>query len=414
MTREEFLQMREKYRTGREEDEEREKIAQMEADHYKAEAERINYNIDHSSEIIRQLSDEFKNKSSFNVYDYGFLFVATALQCVRWYFQPKIVPEFSKISNFDRHNASVDGNIEFRRGRDTISLDSDKIAGSQKYPSRVEIFTLPVPYDAMIGSENILIPGVSDIGKNLSGINHHAATLGHDPILGYIFGTMNILTRTITFHTPLMDTNKVIKVPGTPRQQYIGEPVGIGKALLGTIESTSEDVLRLPAGVARQTLHMQSDKYTKGGLPIPFIPADKAQELLNKGWNSYELERLCGHVMRNVGVIGIQAVLCIVINTVIETLYRFTCNENQDDLITEHKIRTILLYSNAISAVSNVVYTIISEDIARIDIGGLAVSLYRIATDSGIRNDIRNEFVYGNYEKSLTLREFSLTGLPTL
>ncbi len=60
------------------------------------------------------------------------------------------------------------------------------------------MFLYPVPYDAMEGTRRIVIPGVSTDEKNLYGGNHHSATMGHDPILGYLFGTMNIMTRTIT------------------------------------------------------------------------------------------------------------------------------------------------------------------------------------------------------------------------
>ena len=60
----------------------------------------------------------------------------------------------------------------------------------------------PVPYDAMHakpGTIPININNINGYGKELTGMNHHVATLGHDPVLGLLFGTMNIMTRTITY-----------------------------------------------------------------------------------------------------------------------------------------------------------------------------------------------------------------------
>lgn len=46
------------------------------------------------------------------------------------------------------------------------------------------------PYDITVGAP--------DLGINMGGAYHRLYTLGHDPVLGWIFGTANILADTIT------------------------------------------------------------------------------------------------------------------------------------------------------------------------------------------------------------------------
>ena len=58
-------------------------------------------------------------------------------------------------------------------------------------PSINEIITNPVPFDAIYGGK--------DYGLGIGGgFTHRAKTIGHDPLLGWIFGTMNIATSTVT------------------------------------------------------------------------------------------------------------------------------------------------------------------------------------------------------------------------
>ena len=229
--------------------------------------------------------------------------------------------------------------------------------------------------------------------------------MGHDPVLGYFFGTMNILTSTITFKTITLDSNIVRHVRGLPKEQYVDISIGFPNVISKSIESISEDPNRLKAAVVRQFLHMQSDKFTKTGLPIPFVSASTAQELLEQGWNSYELERLLKHLANNFVTIGMQSALCILINAIIEILYKLA-NTTDRDAIREVKSRKIVDYSNVIASCSNIVYSMVTQDLSKLDIGGFIVTVYRICTDSKIIEQIRDEFVYGSYEQQLILNEY--------
>lgn len=404
----EFLEKRKIYQDERKILENEILIADNKAIYWQNEAQRIDDVLDNSEQIIRELANEFKKGTTLNSSDMTFLFFATAIQCGRWLLQPKVNTNFQKISKSERHSAGKDGYLEFSKGKEIASNNVSGNIKSRKYPDKEKMFLLAVPYDAMEGTEKIAIAGVTELGKNISGTNHHAATMGHDPVLGYIFGTINILSRTITFKTPSLSTNLVHLHQGSNRKQYVGKSIGFVNALERARESAEEDITRIPAAVTRQALHMQSDKYTKAGLPIPFIAPDKAQMLLQQGWNSYELERFIKFLGQNTATISVQAMTSMLINIAIETLYKLTYNENVDvsKELFEVKSRKILLYSNILSSSSNLIFTALSRNINNMDIGGMLVTIYRIATDRKVMNQIREEFVYGGYEKMLQRKAY--------
>lgn len=357
------------------------------------EMHRVKSIASNAGEIIDNLDAEFENMTKLSSRDVEFLFFATALQCCRWILQPKINPHFSKVSKEERHDSGRDGYLEFKKGKEIAGKNMEENVKSRKYPDKVRMFEIAVPYDAMAGTEHVFIPGVSEVGKNINGLNHHAATLGHDPILGYFFGTINILTRTITFKDPLLSTNIVHLHRGSNRDQYVGQEIGFSGALERTIETAREDISRIPAAVVRQALHMQSDKYTKAGLPIPFISANKAQSLLEQGWNSYEMERLAKFLMGNTGIVGIQAMLSILINLIIETIYMVEFGSSEEQSLVLVKNKKIIMYSNSIASGSNILYTLLEKDLSKLDLGGIAVTLYRLINDRKLIKQIKQEFL---------------------
>lgn len=363
------------------------------------ELERVRLIAENAGSIIDNLDYEFENMTKLSREDISFLFFATALQCCRQIIQPTINVNFSKISTYERHDAGLDGNLEFKRGKEIAQENVFQNKKSRKYPDKVQMFELAVPYDAMLGTKNILIPGVSDIGNNISGRNHHAATLGHDPVLGYIFGTINILTRTITFKNAMLTTNLVHLQRGSNRNQYVGKEIGFAGAIIRTLETAQEDITRIPAAVLRQALHIQSDKYTKMGLPIPFIPAETAQKLLVQGWNSYEVERLSEFILKDTGIVAIQALLSVLINAIIEVLYLSMNICSTNEMMTNVKSKKIIMYSNTIASGSNIIATLLSKDLKHLDIGGLCVTLYRIISDKRLIKQIKQEFLEKEFYK---------------
>ena len=64
----------------------------------------------------------------------------------------------------------------------------------QYYATKTEIANNPVPFDAVRKSETVKNNG----NPKLNGFNHRYTAIGHDPLLGLVFGTANIMTKTIS------------------------------------------------------------------------------------------------------------------------------------------------------------------------------------------------------------------------
>ena len=60
-----------------------------------------------------------------------------------------------------------------------------------------------------------------------------------------------------------------------------------------------------------------------------------------------------------------------------------------------YKVRTrkILLYSNIIASSSNILATCLTENYRYTDVGGFAVTLYRVFSDTNMIKDIKWEFI---------------------
>ena len=59
----------------------------------------------------------------------------------------------------------------------------------------------------------------------------------------------------------------------------------------------------------------------------------------------------------------------------------------------EVRTRKILSYSNVIASGSNILYVAMSKNINKLDIGGMAVTIYRIVTDHRFIQDLKHEFL---------------------
>ena len=63
----------------------------------------------------------------------------------------------------------------------------------------------------------------------------------------------------------------------------------------------------------------------------------------------------------------------------------------------EVRTRKILSYSNLIATSSNIAVTAITHDMANLDVGGIAVAIYRLITDVKFIRQIKEEFIFGSY-----------------
>lgn len=399
--------------------EEKEKIVHM-----------INRTIDiceNNQQIVNEIENDFLNKTKLRKQDIPFLFLATALQTLRWILLPSLDLEFNQISKENRLNANENkksgplaGHKSGQRyekpeiykaihGDETkynqeVAKYENKLKGRGEYHylSWLEILMHPVPYDAMSGSENINIISKnllgrttfnSPIGKQLVGKNHHIATLGHDPVLGWVFGTMNIASASITFCD--LQTYPVIQSVQLDKWNqsidYLNKS-STAEMVKYCVNSFREDNKRIPAAIARQAIHMQSDKFTKDGLPIPLLTPDRAQKLINDGWNSNEAERLFSKAAKNVGVVAAQFTIAELINMIIRSIYLFM---SPDDGVGFNKVRMekILTISSLIAEGSNVAVVVAIRDISRLDVGGLISLVHQIAVNRKTQLEIEMDFI---------------------
>lgn len=147
-------------------------------------------------EEVERINAEFSSKTSiFNKKDLAFLAIATALQTARWIILQELMGDLgqeidgnSRLSHNDKSikEATKKSNKAFQR-----YFEQHGHKGSLKsYKSWEQIIFSSAPYDTTLGSPNF--------GENLGGRYHRYKTLGHDPILGWIFGSANFITDTCT------------------------------------------------------------------------------------------------------------------------------------------------------------------------------------------------------------------------
>lgn len=363
--------------------------------------------------IISDIDKQFNQKTGItNPKDMTFLWFAIGLQCIRWLLIENIDSDTLEPNKSDRNDAGKEGKKDKTASKNQLDKTRDEWE-KQKYPSCEYIMKLPVPYDAMKGTEDIVIKGVTDFGVNICGTNHHSATLGHDVILGQVFGTANILTRTISFTDPLMTTRKVYIPSG--REQIVLKDIYPKSVFFQDVinalkyEQENDDsaiAKKLVTALIKENSHLLSDRLTKKGLPIPLLSPGLKQQLLNMDWNTKELENIIKGSVK--GVTGNIAVASL-INTIVGILHTFCYNAKKDDDLKLYSVRTNRIIStsmtiaetiNIAAVTGGVVGGICSgndeltkKSIARIDIGGYIVAVHSIVESKEIQEKIRREYL---------------------
>jgi hypothetical protein len=292
-----------------------------------------------------------------------------------------------------------------------------------KYRTWIEILSQPVPYDAMYAIDKRRMPALNGLNSldrdgnyaNICPKNHHVATLGHDPVLGWIFGTANIMSKTISMmnfqsygvvsvHTirSLNEFHPVNELEFYDQKIDYDAPWLMGEIIKYCVDSIREDSKRLPAAVVRQGIHVASDKYCKEGLPIPLVSTldpKKAQKMINEGWNSREFTYLLGKDLANV---GINAAVSIFINLVIKSIYLFCMEPDEEDFdLREVRIQKILTISNIIASSSNILYVTIKKNIAKLDIGGIGVAMLQLFQSKKFISQMKQEYIAKGLEKRI-------------
>lgn len=378
---------------------------------HRAEEIRVIEVLQNADKIFEKLDRTFEERTSLSKTDVSILMVATALQLIRIYLLPRFQEKYSDDNRLDHDDEIIKEmeKEEIERYKNDPKHKKWKSVKSEKgYRSWQEIaFTIKVPYDATRHSN----AGFFD--RNMRSGDHRVKTLGHDPILGWLFGVANIMTDTITICPEYKIGEKKIKLPLIESYDVDMGPNFCWKeqttnwnVFKGAIESTKEDKHRLYAALFSQSLHFASDKYTKMGLPVPFlslIDADKAYEIYHEGYDY--LDYLYDtQVLRRAMKSAAQAMM---INMIVGGIHKLFYNPNKDYDKVMYNVRTrkVILYSNMIATGSDVVQTACrayvgdEKALKDFDLGGFLVTLSRLITDSMFIMKVKEEFLFNEWDR---------------
>ena len=383
-------------------------------------SEQVIKDIKNINVIISDIDKQFSEKTGIvNAKDMAFLWGAVAIQCARWILIPTFDVETLTPNTEDRKDSTSEG----KKDRTATGKELDKgkeERDKHKYPDNKNIILLPVPYDAMAGTEDIVIPGVTEYGKQIYSMNHHSATLGHDPLVGQVIGTANIMTRSITFHDTYMTTRKVEITTGR-NQVVVKDPFySIPIMFEDVIESYREDSDRIASALLKENLHLQSDKYTRTGLPIPLLSAEMQQRLLDSNWNSKELENVIRGAVKGIAK---NFLIALIINTIVGTLHGFCYNENEDESRRLYSVRTrkVVATSNVIAESLNLAVVaggtiagvltenekLIKKSISHLDIGGMIEAIHQVFKSKKLQEEVRKEFLEQELFNHFTSNRYS-------
>lgn len=348
-------------------------------------AERLQTFFRNTPKILDEIEAEFENQVKLDSLDLKFLFLAVALQCIRQY----ILTPFQE---------RVDDKTAAKRVKKNQKEHSDR-KHKLYCPTLQEIITNPVPFDAMFGSKEF------DLGIG-GGFSHRAKTLGHDPILGWVFGTMNICTSTLTnwqFESYHVKTGNNLRGNSLDKISLKADTKKVIGYTWDRFMSGPDGRLAVATSLLKEGIHLKSDINSKVSLPLPIISTMSpgvAKKLADYGLD-----------MANVLTVGKQAVYAAMINSIIAMLHGlfFNIDKCSSWSLYEVKTRKVIDISGMIASASNVIFVAVSsylgnqEAIRYLDLGGISVVLLRLITDIRFIHSIKEEFVVERYIERMEL-----------
>ena len=344
-------------------------------------------------ESLERIDREFKERTRLQDADAAFVVAATMLQVAR----VLVINSLTEVERAGAGNAKEDALHSFQ-GRVFSGFDDGAPAESGRlFASKSHILSSRgVPYDATrYEAENL---------KIFKGANHRFATLGHDPVLGLVFGTSNIMTNSITC---VKDANVFgigARIPATYSVSYdafgknplIGAPTGTVEMLVAAGRRIVSEPDAAAAALIKQLVHIGTDLYTPCGIQIPFanLVLDKAHtEALTKYVST-------GDILK----VGMQAGMTVLINWLIAALHGCSLifKDDGSDYCTEmYQARTkkIILISDTIATSSSIVQASITKNPKCLDLGGAAVLVYRLFSDARFVAKLKEEFLQSELDK---------------
>ena len=350
------------------------------------------HEIQSAFEELDEINRQFSKKTRIsNKIDLSFLAIATALQVTKTLVFPYVAEKFDYGKSFNpserlEHN---DSSIQtaHRQANNQFRDDHVKSHGTGHW---INILYQSVAYDITKGSK--------ELGINMGGKYHRMYTLGHDPILGWVFGTANILTDCITFND--FHTNRISRidpVTGAKKMVITPEVVLMGQMVKECYEEVRADFLNLPAALFAQAQHLKSDEFTKMGLPVPILSSIN-EEFASKLYREHYDALCCARDARIVSGSFLVSKFFDLIILLTHGLFRKS-DENKD--LYEVRTRKILLISNSIASTSTIINTAITKNPKNLDIGGLLNTITRLFCDIRFITRIKQEFIENEIENRL-------------
>ena len=333
---------------------------------------------------LDEINEKFSKKTGIvNKTDLSFLAIATGLQVAKSLLFPYVAQKFDYGKGFDPSKRKMHDDKSIKAAhRNANDKYRDKHLQKHKTGHWINILYQSVPYD--------ITKGCKELGINMGGRMHRMYTLGHDPVLGWIFGTANILTDCITFNT--FQTNRVSRIdPITGKNAMVITPeiVPLGKMFKECYEDVRADYLNLPAAIFAQAQHLKSDKYTKMGLPVPFLSS--INENFASKLYSEHYDALC--FSRDLKILGASFAVSKIIDIIITLTHGLFRKPDENQDLYEVKTRKILLISNSLASTSSIICSSITKNPKNLDIGGLLNTVTHLFTDIAFFARIKKEFV---------------------
>lgn len=168
-------------------------------------------------------------------------------------------------------------------------------------------------------------------------------------------------------------------------------PLGVAGMLERAVSYSMDDPKLLAVSIARQAIHFGGDYFTKQVLPIPLI-ATANNDLAKKMLSEWHLDMWS--ITRGMALATFINQLILIMHSLF-----YTGANEMDRKLYEVRTRKILSYSNLIATPSNIAVVAITEEIHKLDIGGMAVAIYRLITDAKFIRQVKEEFIFGGYRE---------------
>lgn len=349
--------------------------------------EKLDQKVRELPNFIEKTHEEFEKYTSLTSSDMNFLSLAIVLQSAR-----QVLLNLYKERIDDKEAANkTSGHKKEHSNR----------SGKRYYASIDEIKTNPVPFDS-VQKEDVI---KRNDNPKINGMNHRYKAIGHDPYLGLIFGTANIMTSTITINeggfkvsTYHVHSGENFSISGKPykidKLSAKAHTSLMFKKIYERLQMEKVDGYKaLAYALLKECVHLRSDIRTKKALPIPLL-----------SYVSPNLTRIMGFLeidYLTIKIIEKEYVLSVIIDLIIRILYSFCYDEEKDISLELYRVRCmkILLYSNEIATTSSAIQTwvrIAYGDITSakyFDFGGAINTLYREMTTPLKIAEIQHEYL---------------------